>query len=449
MRINKKEPIILVLGDIFFLYLSLFITLLVITSGFPYKKDVLDHLAPFSILFAAWIIVFFIAGLYDKHTSIFREKLPSIILNAQTTNSFLAVLFFYLIPYFVITPKTNLFIYLIISFILLVFWRVYLFGVIRSPEKKQALLIASGEEMEELFREVNSDPRYELEFSDRVNLEKEKGAFLISTLKEKFAKNNFSAIVVDFGNPKVQLVLPELYMLFKNKIEIIDGHQIYEEIFDRVPVSIIDYRWFISNISLSPKFSYDLLKRLMDILISLPLALISLILYPFIFLSLKLEDGREIFSYQDRIGQNNKVIRLIKFRTMEFNDGGKWETEGKKNKITKTGEFLRKTRIDELPQLWNVLKGDISLIGPRPEFPDPVDYYNENVPHYNIRHLIKPGLSGWAQIYHDNHPHHGTDVNETKVKLSYDLFYIKNRSFFLDLKIALKTIRILLSRSGA
>jgi len=336
-----------------------------------------------------------------------------------------------------------------ISFILLVFWRVYLFGAIRSPEKKQALLIASGEEMEELFREVNSDLRYELEFSDRVNLEKEKGAFLISTLKEKFAKNNFSAIVVDFGNPKVQLVLPELYMLFKNKIEIIDGHQIYEEIFDRVPVSIIDYRWFISNISLSPKFSYDLLKRLMDILISLPLALISLILYPFIFLSLKLEDGREIFSYQDRIGQNNKVIRLIKFRTMEFNDGGKWETEGKKNKITKTGEFLRKTRIDELPQLWNVLKGDISLIGPRPEFPDPVDYYNENVPHYNIRHLIKPGLSGWAQIYHDNHPHHGTDVNETKVKLSYDLFYIKNRSFFLDLKIALKTIRILLSRSGA
>ena len=161
-----------------------------------------------------------------------------------------------------------------------------------------------------------------------------------------------------------------------------------------------------------------------------------------------MEDGKEIFSYQKRIGHNNQVIELVKFRTMLFNDDGDWREKGKVNKVTKIGAFLRTTRLDEFPQLWNVLKGDISLIGPRPEFPDPVKYYTEQINYYNVRHLIKPGLSGWAQMYHENHPHHDYDITETQKKLSYDLFYIKNRSFWLDIKIALKTIKELLSRRG-
>jgi len=132
---------------------------------------------------------------------------------------------------------------------------------------------------------------------------------------------------------------------------------------------------------------------------------------------------------------------------MLFNDDGDWKEKGTVNKVTKVGAFLRTTRLDEFPQLWNVLKGDISLIGPRPEFPGPVEHYTKEIPYYNIRHLIKPGLSGWAQIY-GAHPHHSTDVSKTKEKLSYDLFYIKSRSFWLDIKIALKTIKALLSRSG-
>ncbi|NCN08012.1 sugar transferase, partial [Candidatus Parcubacteria bacterium] len=139
---------------------------------------------------------------------------------------------------------------------------------------------------------------------------------------------------------------------------------------------------------------------------------------------------------------------ILKFRTMLFNDNGDWQNKGLINKVTKVGNFLRKTRLDELPQLWNVLKGDISLIGPRPEFPNAVKQYAEEIPYYNVRHLIKPGLSGWAQIYHDQHPHHQADTLETKNKLSYDLYYIKNRSFFLDLKIALRTLNILLSIAG-
>ena len=126
------------------------------------------------------------------------------------------------------------------------------------------------------------------------------------------------------------------------------------------------------------------------------------------------------------------------------------ETDLKKggdNYVTRVGKFLRITRIDELPQLWSVLKGDVSLIGPRPELPTGVELYEKEIPYYNIRHIIKPGLSGWAQIYGE-HAHHNIGVGETKNKLSYDLFYIKNRSFVLDIIIALKTIKTILSRQG-
>ncbi len=105
-------------------------------------------------------------------------------------------------------------------------------------------------------------------------------------------------------------------------------------------------------------------------------------------------------------------------------------------------------RLDELPQIWNVLKGDLSLVGPRPEQVDMVADYASKIPYYNVRHLIKPGLSGWAQIYHENHPHHAIEVDETRNKLSYDLYYVKNRSLFLDFEIMLKTARTILMRKG-
>jgi lipopolysaccharide/colanic/teichoic acid biosynthesis glycosyltransferase len=132
---------------------------------------------------------------------------------------------------------------------------------------------------------------------------------------------------------------------------------------------------------------------------------------------------------------------------MSIDDGGEGNLVREKH-ITKIGNLLRKTRIDELPQLVNVLKGDLSLIGPRPELPNLVRLYEKDISFYNVRHLIKPGLSGWAQLYQKDPPKFGTDYNQTKVKLSYDLFYIKNRSFILDIKIALKTVKVLLSKSG-
>ena len=169
--------------------------------------------------------------------------------------------------------------------------------------------------------------------------------------------------------------------------------------------------------------------------------------YPFVFLAIILDDRGKIFIKQERIGQNNHLVNIIKFRTMSLDDGGDGELN-RQEKVTTVGAFLRASRIDELPQLWNILKGDLSLIGPRPELPKLVELYEKEISFYNVRHLIKPGLSGWAQLYQKTPPKFSTDYNQTKTKLSYDLFYIKNRSFWLDIKIALKTIKALLSRSG-
>lgn len=449
--LKRKEPLVLLLGDIFFFMLSLWLSLSLRELSFPSKDLFLSHLTPFGFLFIIWLLVFYIAGLYEKRTLILRSRLPGVIFNAQVINSIIGMLFFYFIPYFGITPKTILFIYLFVSSVVILLWRVYGYFYIYIRDKTNALIIGSGSEMKELIDEVNTNSFYNLNFISSVDLERttDDVGFLDEIISRVYSKE-VSLIAIDLSNPKVGPVLPHLYNLIFSKINFIDMHKIYEDIFDRVPLSLLKYNWFIENISNTPRVTYDVLKRLMDIIISFVLGIISLIVYPFVFLAIKYDDRGPVFSFQKRVGQNNKVISIIKFRTMTVaNDDGLWkEKEKEKNRVTKVGRFLREARIDELPQLWNVLRGDISLIGPRPEFPEPVKEYTREIPYYNIRHIIKPGLSGWAQIYHEAHPHHQIDLLETKNKLAYDLYYIKNRSFILDLKIALRTVRTLLSRAG-
>jgi len=189
---------------------------------------------------------------------------------------------------------------------------------------------------------------------------------------------------------------------------------------------------------------YDSLKRAMDIVVAGILGVLSLVLYPLVILAIKIEDGGPVFIMQDRIGQGNRIIRLWKFRSMRGSDAGVWVTDGDL-RVTHVGKILRKTRIDELPQLWNILRGDISLIGPRPDIVALGKKLAQELPYYTVRNLIKPGLSGWAQIKQDIAPQ---SLEETRERLAYDLYYLKNRSFILDLIIALKTVKTLLSRTG-
>ncbi len=406
-----------------------------------------ELLRPFSILFVIWALVFFIAGLYEKHTIIFKRQLPFRVLNTQIFNGFLAVLFFYLIPYFGVTPKVILFIYIIISLVLISLWRIYgdkLFGL---KAKEKAIILGRGVELNSLYQEVNNNARYGLDLLASYDLDNISDIDFQKEIIEKIRSQNITVVVLDMQNENLKKNLSVFYDLLFSQIRFVDINSLYEDIFDRVPLSIVGYNWFLENVSLSQSVTYDVFKRITDLVFAFIFGLISLMFYPFIYLAIKLEDNKPVFIIQERIGKNNKLVKIRKFRTMSFNDNESSENRSQ-NKITKIGAFLRKSRLDEIPQLWNVWKGDLSLIGPRPELPVLAAVYEKEVPYYNVRHLITPGLSGWAQLYHENHPHQGVNTEETKNKLSYDLYYVKNRSLFLDLKIALKTIKTILSRTG-
>ncbi len=441
----------LFLGDIIVLVVSLILTLWLRYGKFPSTQVFELHLAPFSILFITFILVYFIAGLYDNHTRLFKNRLPITLLNVQLVNTVVGISFFYFIPYFSIAPKVVLFLFLVLSLFLMYIWRIFFVFKFNSHKKdkiQKAILIADSREALELEQEINSNSKYNISFIKIIKpIDNAQG--IISEIKDFIAINDISIIVLDTNDKRLQNVIPSLYPIAMKGVLFFDIEKIYETIFDRIPVSIVGQTWFIEHMSsMAPKLVYDSVKRLIDIAVSFVLGTISIIVYPFVIIAMKIEDDNGvIFSYQNRVGQYNKIIRIIKFRTMTVaNDDGKW---GKmENKVTKVGAFLRKTRIDELPQLWNVLRGDISLIGPRPEFLEPVEKYSQEIPNYTIRHSVKPGLSGWAQIYHEKHPHHGLDIVETTNKLSYDLYYIKHRSFLVDMKIALRTLKVLLTFAG-
>jgi exopolysaccharide biosynthesis polyprenyl glycosylphosphotransferase len=450
MRYIRNEPLLLLFGDVLVFYVALWITLALREFSFPTQEVWFRHAVPFSLLFLLSVVVYFIAGLYDQHTTLLRSKLPSLIAYSQIATVVLAALFFFSVPYFGITPKTILVIFLAVSSVLVVFWRLVLTRHVGVRRQTGALVLGKGREIEQLTRELHANDRYGLQVRHQfAPHEVEVSEKLQEQIHHFITQEDITVIIVDARDPNMSNITPVLYnLLFLNpQLIVLDASQLYEDIFRRIPISMLQDTWFIAHVARQPLLLFNLAHRFFDVTLSLVLGMVTLILFPFVAFAIKLDDGGPIFSFQRRVGKDNQPLDLVKFRTMTVaNDAGEW---GKvSNRVTKVGGILRTTRIDELPQLWNVLRGGYSLIGPRPEFPDAVNRYASEIPYYNARHLITPGLSGWAQLNHHKHPHHGVDTEETRNKLSYDLYYLKNRSLWLDLEIGLKTIKILLSAEG-
>lgn len=451
--VPKREYIVLLLGDVGVFGLSLWLTLAIRYMHMPTVESYVLHLTPFSFLFVLWVIVFFLAGLYGKHTRLFRSQLSVVIFYAQLINVALAALFFFLIPAFGLAPKTILVLYLIVSSMLVYMWRVGIF--MRLPKllvgrKLRGILVASGPDARALAEEVAHDTRYPFEFVHRIDTAQAPTHEVIQQACRLAAEDDMTFLVVDFSDKAFEQARPILYnaAFHKKRFAIVDIVELYQEVFDRVPLSLIQYEWILESVNASRP--YALFKRLIDIIGALILGAASLVFYPFVALAIKLDDGGAIFIDQERVGRYQKNIKVVKFRSMTGNDRGEYGASGKtKLSVTRVGNFLRRSRIDELPQLWSVLKGDLSLVGPRPEFPALSKEYSAKIPYYDARALIQPGLTGWAQIKHDMHPHHGTDIVETKNKLSYDLYYLKHRSLLLDIFIILQTIRIMLTAKGS
>lgn len=447
--VPKREYILLLLGDVAIFTISLWAALALRYLEIPGRELFIKHLQPFSILFVVWLTVFFLAGLYGKHTRLFRSHLPATILYALVVNVVIAALFFFLVPAFGLAPKTILVLYLIVSFILIYIWRVLFFMRLRTPRRLKGVLIGSGPDVKTLVEEVKNDARYPFMFEQIIDTSHVQSHEVIREACRIAGEDDTTFLVADFSDEAFMAARPIVYeaAFHKRRFAIVDVAELYQEVFDRVPLSLIKYEWILSSVSTSRL--YNILKRLVDISGALVIGIITLPLYPFIMLAIKFEDGGKIFITQERIGRYEKSFRIRKFRSMTGNDAGEYGVGGKtKLSVTRVGKWLRATRLDEFPQLWNVLWGNLSLVGPRPELPPLAREYSAHIPYYNARHLVTPGLTGWAQIKHDRHPHHGSDIAETKEKLSYDLYYLKHRSLFLDLFIILQTIRIMLTGRG-
>ena len=446
---RTRELTVLIIGDVSVFIISLWLTLLLRYFSIPSFELFVEHLVPFLLLSAAWLFVFYIAGLYDKQTVFLKSLLISRIIKTQVVNSIIAALLFLVIP-FGIAPKTNLVIYLVLSVALLTLWRLKVYRRIEPKTRHRAILLADGKEAIELVDETNNNDRYSYTFIriiDQATADKTEN--FEEKLLQLIEKERIDIVVANPGSPYVIKALPKIFDLafLRFKTTFLDFYKVYEDTFDRVPVDSIKYDWFLSNISQSKSDVYNFVKRGIDIVGALVLLVPAGLIFPVVAALIKMEDKGPLLYTTTRIGQFNSQITIYKFRTKNGADSG---AAALKSTLvdTRVGAFLRKTRIDELPQLINVLKGDLSFIGPRPEMPALVEVYAKSVPYYNARHFMKPGLSGWAQINNFDVPRGGVDVERTKVKVSYDLYYLEQRSLFLDVQIGLKTIATIVMRTG-
>ena len=429
-RHGTRQASLLLLGDLIAYTLALWLSLLLRYWAWPSSLVFFAHLYPFSVVFLIWVIVFFIADLYGRQSSAFDSRLAETVVNAQLAGSFLTIIFFYYVPFFGITPKITLFLDLFLSLALIFIWRRYGSRSLRFGRAERYLFHCRGPEVDELKRELTRNQKYQIAVIDYQNS--------LGNLKTQ----SVFTLVLNFYDRQTAAEAAACYRLMVAGVQVVSAHRLYEEVFGRIPLSVISEQWFLEHIEPESGLIYSLFKRFMDFAVGLVLALLSLPLYPFIALAIYLADRGPIFYRENRVGRGGRIFQIAKFRSMST------ETDLSQRKVTAIGRILRKTRLDELPQLWSVIVGEQSLIGPRPERPEYVAVYNDQIPYYQARHLITPGLSGWAQIYQERHPHFRLSLDATREKLSYDLYYIKNRSLWLDITIALKTIKTLLSQVG-
>jgi len=425
----KSRKLFLFFGDLFLLYLSLFLTLFFRYFGSFNLEIFLKHIFPFTITYFFWLIIFYIFGLYDFDylKTPFYLKLISTI----SLNFILGVLFFYFIPFLKITPKTILLLNVLIFGFLFFLWRkisLFLFSIYLL---NKVAVFGEGDEIEKLKKEIKEKPYlgYKLvEIEPRENI------------LEKIKKENVNTVIFteEFEeNPKFLSLLYDAILLGVDFLDFATAHELITE---KIPVSMISKIWFLENLKEGEKKIYDKFKIVFDKILAFLILILTSPLWLLIAMAIKIEDRGPIFYQQERIGKNKKIFKLIKFRSMipeAEKEEPKW-AEREDERITKVGRFLRRFHLDEIPQMINVLKGDISLVGPRPERPEFVEKLEKEIPHYHLRHIIKPGFTGWAQIKF----RYARSIMDSFEKFQYDLYYIKNRSLFLDLRILLKTFQL-------
>jgi exopolysaccharide biosynthesis polyprenyl glycosylphosphotransferase len=451
---NKLKKIILLFGDIIILYAALYFALWLRYGEMPSGQDWQIHSQSFSIIFLFWLLIFYISDLYNLYLAINNARFFYISLRAIGISGLLSIAYFYLNPQIGISPKTNLAIFLIVFTVFFIVWRQFFNWLLtaRLPKNK-IVIIGFNNQVKELAQALNENPHLGYQIvaiisEQPVNLDNNDNITVtdnINKLNTLIKQKKISTVVLTSNlhqSPTLRTVLLKCLPL---KINIINLPNFYEAITGRVPIEAISEMWFLENLSEGNKRWFGTFKRFYDIILALIILIITAPFWPLIGLIIKLESRGSIFFRQKRVGRDNKIFTIIKFRTMVTENNNQTPTKIGDARITRFGRFLRKTRLDEIPQVLNILAGDMSFVGPRPERPDLVKELEKYVPFYRERTLVKPGLTGPDQISGE---YHSPSREDTFKKLQYDLFYIKNRSIYLDLSIILKTIATVLSRGG-
>ena len=455
----KRRQFLLAVVDVLLMYVSLVLAL-ILRHGASLSVDyVLLHLTHFVPVFAIWLVTFYVLGLYRLDRTFGTNNYLLLFVVAFLTAGLLSVVYFYVKPEVVIAPKLLLVIFAVIYAILLWSWRYFYQKLWIQTRKNRGGVgfIGFSKEVGDIIQELGRHKLlgYDTRFIFTRNPARattaigDDGIVMIQdldTIRQTVTKANVNVVVIATRRSELSPdLLRELYGLMDLRVRFMRLPDFYEMIFRRVPIHAINESWFLENIDLQASVPYETIKSIADRILALVLFLVSVPFFPFIALGIKLESRGPVFFKQERVGRNGVPFTMIKYRTMREDGNDFSPTEKDDCRITKFGAFLRAMRIDEIPQVINILKGEMSFIGPRPERPDLAAELARAIPYYQQRHLLKPGVTGWDQVCGE---YHSPSISDTQKKLQYDLYYLKHISFTLDISILSKTIMTVARRRG-
>ncbi len=436
----NKYVVYFLIGDFLLFYAALYLALIIRTGHWV---SLLDQFLAFLPIFVIYEVVLYISGILDRKFVPSPKRVFDLLLRGQIVATLLAIVYFYIANkifgvFFseeMIDPGLLLVIFSSILFTFIYTWKI-LRARIFNIKPVRSILIGNDDDIEENFSRSNL---WDMHIVEQVPTSEG-----VAAIERVLERNDIDAVIVDIDRyPRLDV----LYKLIYRNINILNLVTIKEEIAEKIDMDRINELWFITNIRSHEGYFVSLLKRFFDLVLAIPILILYVISFPILAFLVK-RDGGDVFFEMPRVGKGGKVFTIRKFRSMSPDPKGDKKLVGHKKKVTKIGAFMRKTGLDELPQVISIIKSDMSFIGPRPEIPDLVEKYEKEIEHYHIRHLVKPGLSGWAQVMQESAPHHEADVDMTREKLAYDLYYIKNHSVFLYLIIVMKTVKSLMNRTN-
>ena len=450
-----KQKLLLFLGDV------AIISSIIVAGTWMSLGNPAEAIWPFSGALAfsllVYFCVFYVFDLYNIGRAFrMRETFPRVLV-AVLLGLGLETAVFYFVPQWQF-GKWALAVQLAVAVSLISGWRVLYAKLFQKKiPKVGALILGAGKRGKFIGRLLNSPfSPYQikgvLDDSPSDAHSDSGSAAILGTIDQLDSVSEKvwikAAILATSRNASPDLVRKVLNARLKG-LDVVEMATVYERLTGRIPVEHIEDQWllFADGFYLISKEYIQRIKRLGDILVAGGVLLMSLPLMAVTMLAIRLDTPGEVFYRQNRVGKGGKIFKIVKFRSMVQDaeaQGAKWAEKGD-SRVTRVGHWIRKFRIDELPQLWNVFKGEMTLVGPRPERPEFVKDLEKVIPYYGVRHAVPPGVTGWAQV---NYPY-GASVQDALNKLEYDLYYIKNMSLLLDIKIALKTIGVILLGDGA